>query len=213
MYKSIKTDIVTSFNKEDVQVRNYAPNINGLVLGLIPEERILEVFYEGLKIIETLGGRYWISAGTALGIWRDQKFIPHDTDIDVEVYGRWGKNTREFEVQLQTHFHDYGFILKRVQRYKGKLQQLAYVKNDVIFDIYFFYDGTGQNDLINFNEYGIYKFKKTFLPQGETDTIYGPLMMPHETDEYLAWRYGPDWRTPKDNKAGWSDDCACLEKL
>jgi len=39
-----------------------------------------------VRILDILNIRYTISSGTLLGWWRDQRFIPHDDDIDIRVH-------------------------------------------------------------------------------------------------------------------------------
>ena len=40
---------------------------------------VMEVLLRGLEFLDD----YWLSAGTLLGLERDNEFIPHDTDLDI----------------------------------------------------------------------------------------------------------------------------------
>lgn len=206
----IRHDIIGAFKTSDVRVRSYQPNVHGTVLRDLPVGVAERVLLEGISVVEQVGYKYWVSAGTALGLHRDKRLIGHDTDLDIEVYARWGVFTRVEEVELQNRMADAGFTLKRTQRYKTKLQQLAYVKEGVIFDIYFFYDGIDGLDFVNFCEHGVYRFRKKFYPPRKTGTVLGDLMMPCFIDEYLSRRYG-DWKTPTTKKVDWMEECKCLD--
>ena len=150
----MKLEMIENFVKEDVQVRHYAPNIKGLILGQCPNAAT--ILKEGTDILETVGARHWFV---------DKDILPEASGLNIEAYVRWGTNTRELEVSIQVALHDAGFILKRTKRYKRKLQQLAYIKDNVMFIIHFMNDGIDGKDLIGFGEEGIRRLSKTLIPK------------------------------------------------
>ena len=142
---------------------------------------------------ELLDGRtWWISAGTALGLHRDGTFIPHDTDVDIEVAADWDNPPPDDLLPWRPI---------RTQHFQGRPMQLAYLHDRVIFDVYLFYDG------VNHNEHGTFAIPDRFLHKLE-DVQGWPA--PSPIDDYLAWRYGPDWRTPTGQKRPWQDEAPCL---
>lgn len=141
--------------------------------------------------IEKLNMPYWVSAGTALGLYRDKDFPEGDTDVDIAMVGYEGidkdiKERLNYE-PLRSVYHE------------GKPQQLAFITNDIIFDIYIHWqDG---DEYVNRGESGkqampLYMYKD--LKQIETK--YGKLYFPSNPEEYFKIRYGDDWTIPQNKK-------------
>ena len=51
----------------------------------LKDKNAIPILQKGCEVLENLGLKYWLSAGTLLGIHRDKKLIDHDTDIDIEI--------------------------------------------------------------------------------------------------------------------------------
>lgn len=134
---------------------------------------------------------YWMSAGTALGLYRDHDLMPNDTDIDIAMIAYKG-----IYEDLKAWFEDYDII--REVWYHDEIMQFATRKNDIIFDIYI-HRKEGDN-YVNFAESG-----KQSMPAAIYDdlrvfeTKYGPLPFPGDIEKYLTIRYG-DWQTPQNKK-------------
>lgn len=152
----------------------------------LDKQKAGEVLQEVVKKLP----RYWVSAGTALGLYRDKDFITGDTDIDVEMFG-------EDAVDL-----DYPLI--RTVTHEGKIQQRAYMINDTIFDIYFYYKEG--DEYVNYNEQGEMRFPCHYFDTLEMiNTKYGTLPFPSPIEDYLKYRYG-DWQTPSNKKGLYGND-------
>jgi phosphorylcholine metabolism protein LicD len=141
-------------------------------------------------LLDALAGipDYWISAGTALGLYRDGDFIPSDTDIDIEMWA-------DDEYKLPERFSLY---VK--QDRDGKPGQRAYIdtKNNVIFDIYF-YEKKGDKAVSTL--YNRLNFPaEWFENKKKIKTKYGELYFPHPIEDYLKYRYGETWKTPANKK-------------
>jgi phosphorylcholine metabolism protein LicD len=141
-------------------------------------------------LLDALKGipNYWLSAGTALGLYRDGDFIPSDTDIDIEMWV-------DDEYKLPERFSRYV-----VQDSKGMKGQRAYIdtRNNVIFDIYF-YEKKG--DMAVSPLHSRLKFPaKWFENKKKLPTKYGELYFPNPIEEYLEHRYGKLWQTPANKK-------------
>ncbi len=142
--------------------------------------------------VDNLPKGYWLSAGTCLGLYRDNEFIKGDTDIDVAYI--WNQ---KLENLLRKSMH--GQEIGREVKYDGKLMQLVYMIEGCVLDIYFHYPEGDR--YINHSQNG-----KQFMPKHiydsvkDRDTKYGKLPFLDETEHYLEIRYGDDWHVPQDKK-------------
>ncbi len=160
-------------------------------LGDKPSGRILR---EGVGAIEKAGIRYWLTAGTLLGLYRDGELIKEDTDIDIDVI-------ETDSGTVEKVMEEAGFELIRSLDYQGFAQQRAFIKDDVIFDIYFNYLQNGF--YINFNEHGwIYKPAEMFSYLGIIEFENKQYTCP-DPATYLKWHYG-DWDIPQRDSGDWS---------
>lgn len=139
-----------------------------------------------------LSGIRWISAGTALGLYRDGDFINGDTDIDIAMIGHPG-----IDDEIKQTFQDYDFI--RDVYMEKAVMQMAFIKNGIILDLYFHWKV--KDYYVNVSEYGITK-TPDYIYEGarELPTKYGTFLFPNPVSEYFTIRYGLDWRTPKSEK-------------
>lgn len=140
---------------------------------------------------------YWLSAGTALGMYRDEDFIKGDTDIDIAMIGYEGID-KDIIDALE------GYKIVRTAFYDGNPMQIAFMTEDTVFDVYFHWP-EGDN-MVNYNTSGktvmradIYKNIKFF------NTKHGLYPFPSPIEEYLEIRYGDDWRTPKNSKPSFEE--------
>ena len=157
---------------------------------------------EGLRLLHHR--HVWLSAGTVLGLHRDGDFIPHDTDLDVGLLARWHDPPSQIEIVEDMA----GFTPIRIMHREGRVMQVAFVKNKVIFDIYLFYYGLRDDIAVNFNDAGEMNKPLRFVQNLGTLTFRGTAYpTPHPVEEYLEYRYG-DWRTPTDGKRAWYEDTA-----
>lgn len=135
---------------------------------------------------------YWISAGTALGLYRDGDFIKGDTDIDIAMEGH-----DDIEQEVRSKMEGYGMV--REMYHNGKVMQLAFHKDGVLVDIYFHWP-EGEN-LVNHADRG-----RTIVPAEvyrktkKIKTKYGILPFPNPPEKYFEIRYGKDWKVPQDKK-------------
>lgn len=168
----------------------------------------IDILNLSCSLLGSLDVLYWVSYGTCLGIVRDGKLIDHDTDIDIDTVG----NHRIEDIR--SIFIDNGFELIRQtidQETKFEYQNaFIHKETNIIVDITFF--NTKDNLIFTECEYSkFYTYPIEFLGK-----IYNHGFMNREetypmidTDEYLTYVYGKDWRTPlekKDVKYYWGKD-------
>jgi hypothetical protein len=141
-------------------------------------------------VVKDLKMPYWISAGTALGLYRDGEFIPGDTDLDIAMEYYPG-------VEKDACRASGGEVIRTIYE-DGKPMQVALMRNDVIVDFYF-HHRNGEN-IENHGQSGWTRMKAEICLKPQwIKTKYGKLPIPQE--EYFEIRYGKDWRTPQDKKA------------
>jgi hypothetical protein len=172
-------------------------------------ENALKVLEEGTAILRKCGIRNWLSAGTALGAYRDgfsKEFVERDTDIDVGVYS---SDPEKDYWMIHENFVAAGYTLVRTYKGNWNWTQLAMQKDGIWFDIYFFYKEGGT--LCSYTDNGIMKKPLDMIVKMDTVTINGnPYNVPGPIEDYLVLRYGPNWRVPPASKVPWGEECANL---
>jgi len=161
-----------------------------------------EVMKKGCDILKSLNIEYCISFGTLLGIYRDNRLIPHDSDIDVEIIHP--VNTKKIEEEFVKN----GFTLGHKVVVMGKVQQLAfYTDDEVVFDIAF-YQKIGSY-VYCFHDSDLYfkfpaNYYKKFIPYEFSGyTTYTPI----NPEQWLEYTYGKNWKIPKTSKPnGWREE-------
>jgi hypothetical protein len=140
----------------------------------------------------------FISGGTLLGLYRDGDFIPGDTDIDVDIIGYDGIG----EYLFRTLGH---MDLIRTGYHNNRPMQTAFMYRGIIFDVWIFWREDSQ--LVNHNDMGVMKVPiKFFDNPSNLKTKYGNFNTPGPINDYLAFRYGPDWKTPQKSKGIYTND-------
>lgn len=153
------------------------------------------ILAEGCAIAKSFGD-YWISAGTSLGLFRDGEPIENDCDLDIGMF------EPKDVVAIESAFYDKGYRYIRKADYDGKPHQRAFIKDDVIFDIYFYYrDG---DFLLNYNNYGMMRKPAYLIDEFEFINYKENTYRMPKSPDYYVWRYGEDWETPIRDSADWS---------
>lgn len=146
----------------------------------------------------------WIDSGTLIGLYRDGKYIDHDTDIDVNIT-RYKDNKERvklegFDLALETTWQDYPM-------------QSAFIKNDIIFDVYYFYTGIEKEVAVNYNMEGIIHLPMKYVDQLQDFAFKNKVYrIPNHIQDYMVWRFGHDWQTPKKNKIPWQEEATHLQR-
>lgn len=176
------------------------------------------VMRNGCRQLERLGVRFWMAAGSVLGLRREAAgFIAHDTDVDVEVRLSWDDIETNSRVRNEIigACLDLGWRFIREMRVADESHpsQLAFIdpQTNIIFDIYFFYEGVEDSVLLNYNDCGVLRQESRYFDVVEP-LAFGDdtFPVPSPVDEYLVARYGTDWSTPRAEKRPWNEDAANL---
>lgn len=166
--------------------------------------------------------RYWLEAGTCLGIIREGGFIGHDHDTDIGIL------EEDFEWSIVTELCQRGFEVKHVFGLRHRGLEIAFVRDGVKTDLFLFYrkgearwhaayrNGCKdmERDLIKlvFDAHLVENTRlKTFSALGDRGAFPVPGKDEADTELYLVARYGPHWRTPDENW-DWATSPKCIDQ-
>jgi len=154
-----------------------------------------KIAIENLKDIRDVLNNYpvkwWLDGGTCLGAIREKDFIAIDDDTDIGVL------EETYNDEITQKILDKGFHLEATYGTRDKGYELAFVRNGVKTDIFFYYLKDGKR------WYAMYSGKMipmvypadTFEEQIEIDFLGSPFKIPTKYDQYLTIKYG-DYMTP-----------------
>jgi hypothetical protein len=161
----------------------------------------VENLYAAKEVLDELGLTFWLTAGTLLLAYRDQKVDETDTDIGV------------YDIKTVTDnldkFYEKGFTLYRY--YDGIVPEITLVRNGIHMDIWTKAFRDGQAWWCSYSNVPIphhvderhYKTLDTIEIWGETWNV------PSDTEKFLEACYG-DWKTPNPDWR-WDIDPKCID--
>jgi len=150
----------------------------------------------------------WVDAGTLLGLVRDNRLIPNDTDVDFAV------SLKSTEVRLIPVLEGQEVEPVRAIFWRGLPMQNSYLVSGEILDFYFFYSDIDIGMLVNVSDEGVMRVPTQFVHPTESKQWEGlTLPFPKDSSMYLQWRYGESWETPKPGKRPWNLDHPNIEPI
>ena len=168
---------------------------------------------------------YVLEAGTLLGVVREGRLLPWDNDLDLTIPStafqdvvslRWAFWRAGYRLKIRRFERDLGPFRKGMPRLI-KIQKLrfGFIKAYQLMDIFIKYpiDDTYQW-VISPEAPVLKKAPKHFYDQRTQFRFEGTdYYVPHDYEAYLAYHYGPDWRTPKQQWDFRLDDHCARELL
>ena len=146
---------------------------------------------EAKQIMDEQGVVFFLRQGTCLGAVRDGAFIPWDDDLDIgSIHGLHGFR-RESVEPVAAAFRNHGFHVRISTA--GRDTWLGLMKQNIRID-WFCYT-VRRESIVHFP--GVAIPIRLFKELKEIDFLGEKFLVPNPPEEYLRFKYGPNWMTPK----------------
>lgn len=157
----------------------------------------LQNLVDAKRILNNLGIKFWLEAGTCLGAIRDKGFISYDKDMDIGVYAE-DLNSVEAFLNLTKHFIDGGFSLAHTFGTIENGFEISFHKRGIKLDVFWFYKkdhfrwhsawmGRGYN----LTDQLFYRYRADLVEELRMIDFLGHKMpIPKNFNEYLTTKYG-----------------------
>lgn len=172
-------------------------------------------------VFHARGIPYWLEAGTLLGAVREHRLLPWDSDVDLavrsdcmpEIYGGVLPAIVQLGLAVEVHPHTrdiHPFSCREPRIVNVRMEGVLYPAVDIFItkkvdNEYFF-------GVASYERYTLHSVPAHFYDNLVSKHLMGgSYSMPAETEDYLAYRYGADWRTPKRKWDCTSDDGAIVK--
>lgn len=165
----------------------------------------LELLDNVADVFDKFGVRYWLDFGTLLGIVREDRILPWDTDMDISVMEEDQDKVaslvlpelkrRGYRTYTRVYKQDDEVLPQgRVRAFRARNNRLGFLRGYVKIDIFVMYE---KDNFLYWYELGAkHKVPANTLQQFDTIKFNGrEYTKPKDHDAHLTYHYG-DWRTP-----------------
>ena len=184
----------------------------------------MKLLHDATTVLERAGIPYWLEGGTLLGVVREQRLLPWDTDMDISLDKRhqwrlirclWRLALQGYRVTVKNYRQDVGPFRRRELRIVKIRNYVRFLKKgDAVLDVFlkkqvddrFYWTVGDKKPVLKYTPAAFYTALTTVPFNGKE---YGA---PQDTAGYLTYRYG-DWRTPVKTWDFKRDDRAIAEPV
>lgn len=145
-----------------------------------------------MNLLKELSPDVCLAFGSVLAVVRDKDFMPHDDDVDTWIAFKKSQistYTEGFEL-IRKHIEPHGYTI-RANVFNLSKVGIGNCKIDVFVSIY---DDDGTLGLYP-NARHVLK-RSDIFPAQEVTFLGEKTYLPKDAEKYLAYTYGPKWRTP-----------------
>jgi phosphorylcholine metabolism protein LicD len=155
------------------------------------------------NIFRDNGLHFWIDYGSLLGIVRHRKIIPWDKDVDFGIFAKDLDHLASLQPKLKEKGYD--FIKTGGCDYFGNeavLPRIYFSKTNRLYCDIYLWEYTPDGQFCHmiahpFSDGSFHLCPKHFYENIQSYKLLGiNFMVPDKREEYLALRYGDNWRIP-----------------
>ncbi len=158
---------------------------------ILAQKLNIPVCHDNLRLLKEIMDRhnvqFMLSEGTALGMYRDDKLLDHDDDVDIAI---WGKDVHVFLTQIKLELEHNGFIYSH-----GRKNFLSFFRNGEKIDISIIAPGLCEPGRCECKEL------VPHLQEMKTVELAGVKYNLPAQESYYEFLYSKNWRIPKADKA------------
>ncbi|OGH84946.1 MAG: hypothetical protein A2493_01865 [Candidatus Magasanikbacteria bacterium RIFOXYC12_FULL_33_11] len=167
----------------------------------------VDALLKSCRVLDEYKIPYSLGWGTVLGVYRENRLIPHDNDLDLDLF-----DCPDYELVVKA-LESIGMKLGMKVFYRKKIQQLVFLsKNNISLDVVFW---VKKNNLaVTYCEPGyVLKLPIDLLKEKSYVNFFDyNIALPSSAESYLISVYGQNWKTPKISKSDWKEDCHIIHK-
>lgn len=183
-------------------------------------QRAREMLRVVTNVLESAGVRYWLDGGTLLGIIREQRLLPWDTDMDIAIDSKGVPamiacipelRGRGFRVRLRGHAQDHETVTRDSARiFKIRDRKWLFFRGELLLDIFVAYRSANLYSW-TLSRKGVdvrMSAPARFFDALESVEFEGKrYAVPYAAADYLTRRYG-NWQNPVKEWNVFDDDHA-----
>jgi len=172
------------------------------------EKQALTMLKRVCDFLDQVQIKYLLEAGTLLGIIRENRLLPWDTDLDITVsaeflepllQNRWKLWLHGYRTRIRYFKRDMGpFKKNQVRLIRVQTTHFFFFKDSSLMDIFIKYKrGDYYEWVVSERDPILKRAPAHFYDELKRIPFHGSsYCVPKDSEGYLAYHYGNDWKTP-----------------